>query len=107
MERPVAGVDPGGRLAAQVELETVGGFGVAQPFEGLEEHHRRHHPGRNGRSPPHRLLVEIGEVVVPEELVTVIGQEPVDRTLPYQLGAAHAPSRMQGLRKARGRCRST
>jgi hypothetical protein len=39
--------------------------------------------------------------------VTVIGQEPVDRTLPYQLGAAHAPSRMQGLRKARGRCRST
>jgi hypothetical protein len=55
---------PGGRLPAQVEAEPVGGFGVAQALEGLEEHHRRHHPGRDGRSPPHGLLVEIGEVVV-------------------------------------------
>ena len=81
MERLVAGIDPGGRLPTQVKAETVGGLGVAQALEGLEEHHRRHHPGRNGRSPPHRLLVEIGEVVVPEELVAVIGQEPIDRTL--------------------------
>ena len=52
MERHVAGVDPGRRLPAQVEAETVRGFGVAQAFEGLKEHHRRHHPGRDGRSPP-------------------------------------------------------
>ena len=81
MERLIAGVDPGGRLPAQVEAEPVGGLGVAQALEGLEEHHRRHHPGRDGRSSPHGLLVEIGEVVVTEELVTVVGQEPIDRTL--------------------------
>ena len=80
MERFVAGVDPGGRLPAQVEAETVGSVGVAQAFEGLEEHHRRHHPGRDGRSSPHGLVVEVGEVVVIEELVPVVGQEPIDRT---------------------------
>ena len=81
MERRVAGVDAGGRLPAQVEAETVGGLGVAQALEGLEEHHRRHHPGRNGRSAPYGLLIEIGEVVVTEEPLTVVGQEPIDRTL--------------------------
>ena len=80
MEGHVAGVDAAGRLPAQVEAETVGRLGVAQAFEGLEQHHSRHHPGRDGRSSPHRLRVEIGEVVVTEELVAVIGQEPVDRT---------------------------
>jgi hypothetical protein len=51
-----------------------------RPSRGLEEHHRRHDPGRDGRSPSHGLLVEIGEVVVIEELVTAVGQESIDRT---------------------------
>ena len=81
MERHVAGVDPAGRLPAQVEAEPVDRLGVAQALEGLEDHHRRHHPGRDGRSSPRRLRVEIGEVVVAEEPLSVIGQQPVDRTL--------------------------
>ena len=81
MEAHVAGVDPGGRLPAQVEAEPIDRFGIAQALEGLEEHHRRHDPCRDGRSSPHGSRVQIGEVVVAEELLSVVGQQPVDRTL--------------------------
>ena len=80
MEGLVADVDAGRRLPAQVEAEPVDGLGVAQAFEGLEDHDRRHDPGRDGRASPDGVQVEIGEVVVAEEPMAVVGQEPIDRT---------------------------
>ena len=56
MESHIAGVDPAGRLPAQVEAEPVDRLGVAQALEGLEDHDARHHPGRDGRSSPDRFL---------------------------------------------------
>ncbi len=80
MEGHIPGVDSGGGLPAQVEAEPVDRLGVAQALEGLEHHDGRHHPGRDGRSSPGRLGIEIGEVVVAEELVAVVGQEAIERT---------------------------
>ncbi len=79
MEALIAGVDPAGSLPAQVEAEPVDRLGVAQALEGLEEHHARHHPGRDGGPPPLRVLVQIGEVVVAEEPLTVVGQQAIKR----------------------------
>jgi len=53
---------------------------VANFAEGSEES-RRHHPGRDGRPSRPGLLVEVGEVVIAKEPMTVVGQEPVDGTL--------------------------
>ncbi len=81
MEGHIAGVDPRGRLPAQVEAEPVDRLGVTQALEGLEHHDRGHHPGRDGRSPPGRLGIEIGEVVVAVEPLSVVGQQAIERTL--------------------------
>ena len=76
------GVDPTGRLPAKVHLESVAGLPVRQPFEGLEDHDRRHHSGRHGGPTLGGVGVAVGEVVVSEHGMTVVGQQPIDRPLP-------------------------
>jgi hypothetical protein len=51
MERPVPGIHPGRGLPAQVHLQPVTRLPVAQPLKGLQQQHRRDHPGRHRRPP--------------------------------------------------------
>ena len=79
MEGLGTGVDAGGCLPAKVEAEPVTCLAIRQAFVGLQEHHRRHHAGRDGRASSGRVGIQIGEVVVSEHLVPVICEEAVDR----------------------------
>ena len=74
-------VDAAGRLPAEVDLQAVGCFAIRQPLEGLQHHHGGDQARRDRRSPPHRVRVEVGEVVVGEEAISLVGQQPVDRAL--------------------------
>ena len=80
MEGLGSGVDTCGRLPAKVEAESVTGLPIRQPLECLQQHHRRQHAGRDRGSSPHRAGVEIGEVVVAEHHVPVVGEEAIDRS---------------------------
>ena len=80
MECLGAGVDAGGCLPAEVEAESVTGLPIRQSLECLQQHHRGQHAGRDRRSSLHRAGVQIGEVVVTEHHVTVVGEEAIDRS---------------------------
>ncbi len=74
-------VDPRYGLPAQVHFQTVARLPVREPLEALEEHGRGQDSGRDGGAALGRALVEVGEVVVGEHLVAVIGEESVERSL--------------------------
>jgi hypothetical protein len=80
MECLGAGVDACSCLPTEVEAESVTGLTVRQSLEGLQQHDRGQHAGRDRRSSPHRDRVQIGEVVVAEHHVTVVGEEAIDRS---------------------------
>lgn len=82
VERLGAGGHARRSLPAQVHLQAVTGLAIGQAFEGLQKRHRGQHPGRHRRATERRALVEVGEVVVAEQPVASIGQEPVERSLP-------------------------
>lgn len=82
VERHRRSVDPSRGLPGQVPLQAVARLLVRQALMGLEQHHRGQHPRRDRGATPSRLLVQVCEVVVTEEPVAVIGQQPVDPPQP-------------------------
>ena len=81
MERLIAQVHTGRRLPAQIHLQAVARLPIRQALEGLQHHHRGHHPGRDGRPTPHRVGVQVGEIAVGKDAMALIGQQPVNRPL--------------------------
>ena len=60
-----------------------------QPLERLQQHRRGHHPRRDRGAAPRRVGIQIGEVVVTEQAVTLVGQQPVNRPLPQPVTQQH------------------
>jgi hypothetical protein len=52
VERLCSGVHTGGCLPAKAEAEAITGLPIRQALDGLQEHHRRHHAGRDRRTSP-------------------------------------------------------
>ena len=77
MERRCTDVHPAGCLPAQIAHEVVAGLLVGEALVGLQQHHRRQHPGGDRRAPELGGLGGIGEVVVGEHRPSVLGQKPV------------------------------
>jgi hypothetical protein len=49
---------------------------------GLQQHHARHDPRRDGRLSPRRVAIEVGEVVVREQGLPVVREQAIDRSFP-------------------------
>ena len=82
MKRLRPGVDPGRRLPPQIDLEPIRRLPIRQALMRLQHHDRGQHPRRHRRPPPRRGRVEVREVVVREQAITEVRQQPVDRPLP-------------------------
>src|SRR5262249_53113444 len=96
MERLIAKFHPRRRLPAQIHSQAVTGLPVRQPLEGLQNHHRGHHPSRDGGPSSIGVCVQIGEIVVAEDPMALVGQQPVDRPLSEAI-AQHLPRVLETL----------
>jgi hypothetical protein len=59
----------------------------------LQHHHRGHHPGRNCRPSPPRVLIQVTEIIVGEQPGAEISQKPVDtrQSVPQKLHGVLEP----------------
>ena len=73
-------------LPADAVAQGPGGVAVGQALEGLEHHHGGDHVRRNRRSPPTRGE-QVGEQLIGEQLLAVIGEERLDAALWDELAA--------------------
>jgi len=73
-------------LPADPVAQGPGGVAVGQALEGLEHHHGGDHVGRNRRSPPTRGE-QIGEQLIGEQRLPVIGEERLHAALWDELAA--------------------
>jgi hypothetical protein len=75
-----------GDFPGDVGLELAAGLPVGQPFQSLQHHDRGDHVGRH-RGPAPIGGEQIGEHVIREQLLAVLGQEGVHRTLLDEMAA--------------------
>lgn len=80
MEPLVVQGETAGYLPADPVLEGTGRIAVGQALKGLEHHHGGHYVGRHRRTAPTRRE-QVGEQLVGEELLPVIGEEALDAAL--------------------------
>ena len=67
---------PGGGFPAQVKCQPVTGLPIRESLVGLQQHHRGHHPRRHRRASQRRAFEQVGEVLIAEQRITVLGQQP-------------------------------
>jgi len=90
-------VDAHGRLPVGVHPGAPGGLGVRRAVVGGAQHGPHHHRRRD-RGAAHPLGVQVGEVVVGDDLVAVVGQALVERALRHQVPSHHPRLKEGALR---------
>ena len=91
-------IDPHGRLPIGVHpgpprrLRVRGGAVMGGAQHGPDHHRRR------DRRPPHPLRVQLGEIVVTEDLMAMLGQPLIKRALRHQMPAHHPSLQQRTLR---------
>ncbi len=73
-------------LPADAVAKRPSGVAIGQALEGLEHHHGGDHVGGNRRSPPTRGE-QVGEQLIGEQLLAMIGEERLDAALWDELAA--------------------
>lgn len=81
---------PGRHLPGDVLAQRVGGLAIRKALEGLEDHRRRDHIRGHRWAPPTRRE-QVGEQLVREQLVAMIRQERVHRTIGQTAARSRAP----------------
>ena len=86
MEGLVPDAQAAGDFPRDVGLELAAGVPIGQPFQSLQHHDRGDNVGRH-RGPASIGGEQIGEHVIGKQLLAVLGQEGVHRTLLYEMAA--------------------
>jgi len=79
-------VDAHGRLPVRIHPGAPGGLGIRGLVVGGAEHGPHHHRRRDG-GPSHPRGVQLGEVVVGDDLMAVVGQPLVERALRHDVSS--------------------
>ena len=82
MKRHRPRLHPRRGLPRQIPLQPIARLLIRQTLMSLQDHHRGQHPRRDRRTPQPRVLVQIREIVDPEDPLTMLRQKPVNPLQP-------------------------
>ena len=91
-------IDAHGRLPIGVHPGPPRRLGVRGRAVMSGAQHGPHHHRRRDRRPPHPLRVQLGEIVITEDLMAMLGQPLIKRALRHQMPAHHPSLQQRTLR---------
>ena len=100
VERLVRDREAGGGFPGDVGLQRPARVAVRTAVQRLQHHHRRHNVGGDRGAAPARRE-QIGEHLIREQPMSVLGQEPVNRSLPEQMAAQRCRVKQLPIRTRR------